>query len=156
MTIESERERSEIESPPSSSSPSPSLPSSSSSTSATSIATSPAHIRARLEEAVDHLSNGNPDAAVECCYEAVRWDLEARIELEGGQTHWEFYRRYRDSPASDLEELNTLRTITDAYERAVFDRRGNTTSDAERVLEQARHVCNVETEGSDRDRLAAE
>ncbi|MCU4741568.1 DUF4129 domain-containing protein [Natronoglomus mannanivorans] len=154
VTTGGEPEQPSLESPPSSSS---SAPSASASASA-STAPSPAHIRARLEEATDHLSDGAPDATVECCYEAVRWDLETRIdhESEGSQTHWEFYRRYRDHPVSDLEELDTLRTITDAYERAVFDRRGNTTSDAERVLEHARHVCSVEIEDSDRDQLAAE
>ncbi|WP_276253014.1 hypothetical protein [Halomontanus rarus] len=135
---------------------SPSSTSSDSTSTTAPISPSPARIRTRLEEATDHLTNGNPDTAVEYCYEAVRWDLEARIGFESGQTHWEFYRRYRDSSASGLEDLNTLRAITEGYERAVFDRQGNTTSDAERILEQAADLCRLEIEGTERAPLAAE
>ncbi|WP_255196484.1 DUF4129 domain-containing protein [Halorarius litoreus] len=76
----------------------------------------------------------NAGAAVERAYTTIRQRLHARGLGSDDATHWEFFR---SCDAAGLEHSDSLETLTSLYERAAFDRKGVSETDAERALEQA-------------------
>ncbi|MDQ2052621.1 hypothetical protein RBH26_19365 [Natronolimnohabitans sp. A-GB9] len=104
---------------------------------------SPDVARSRLSQAADQLSQGASDAAIQSSYAAVRGTLEDHVENAETLTHWEFYHRYRDTAGADVD---SLRAVTEQYERVTFGPEGATSGDAEATLEQARTLCGLESE----------
>ena len=94
--------------------------------------------------AADLLSSGQPDEAVTAAYAAVRRTLAAQVEDAERRTHWEFYAGYRGTGRE------TLRELTERYERAAFAPEGCSEGEASTVLERARELCGVD--GGERDR----
>lgn len=78
-----------------------------------------------LDSAASALDDGAFDAAVVTAYAAARDALSAPSEpgtATGGsvhRTHWEFYSACRDDGLSE-RRLESLETLTEAYERAAF------------------------------------
>jgi len=112
-----------------------------------------------LAEASDHLGAGRPDRAVQVGYAAVRDHLESGLGVSGPLTHWEFYRACRDATGEvggtdaggegDADDTGeTLRTVTEEYERAVYGIEDVPAETAQSVLVAARRLCGLETEGS--------
>lgn len=72
-----------------------------------------------LKLAQEQLSDDRPNVAIQLGYAAVRRRLERQFNVDTSTTPWEFYRACRqDNPESDV--LETLRQVTELYERAVF------------------------------------
>lgn len=85
-----------------------------------------------LGMAREQLAAGRPDTAVELAYTGFRRDLEHRAGIDDAATHWEFYHRYRQDGAEDVE---TLRRATELYERAVFASQSVSSDAVAEVLE---------------------
>lgn len=106
----------------------------------------PEPVEPLLSQASEYLSNDRPDEAVRLGYAAVRRAFQSRIEGSRALTHWEFYRRYRGNDT----ETDSLRSMTELYERASYGVDRVSETDAATVLEYARQLCELD-EGSDRD-----
>ncbi len=99
-----------------------------------------------LERAADQLAAGRPDDAARTSYAAVRRALASRIDGQDSLTHWEFYQTYRSADATESE---SLRAVTQGYERAVFDRDDVSKTESMYVLEAARRLCGLEESSDD-------
>lgn len=92
-----------------------------------------------LEAAQQLLQAGSASRAVEVGYRTIRSNLQGDGRSSGigsaADTYWEFYRAAKASLPDD--ETAALRTITEAYERAVFSSTGVERSTAEDALEAA-------------------
>ncbi|MDS0475726.1 DUF4129 domain-containing protein [Natrinema sp. 1APR25-10V2] len=99
-----------------------------------------------LDQARDQLAAGRPNGAARTGYAAVRRALASHVDARSALTHWEFYRTYRSDTADDAA---LLRDVTEAYERAAFDRDGVSADEAAHVLERARHLCDLEEPAAD-------
>lgn len=99
-----------------------------------------------LQHASEQLQDGRPDVAVQACYSAVRENLGSRFGTAGALTHWEFYQQYRGAAGSDTDDSSheTLREVTEEYERATFSREEISLDSAQRVFERARELCRVD------------
>lgn len=73
--------------------------------------------KAALEQARSLLSDGHPGDAVVVAYSTLRGELTEETTADASDTHWEFYRRCHAAESADME---SLRTVTEAYETAVF------------------------------------
>ncbi|WP_276253268.1 hypothetical protein [Halomontanus rarus] len=119
----------------------------------------PEPVEPLLSQAAASLSNDRPDEAVRLGYAAVRRAFQSRIEGSRALTHWEFYRRYRgdgaetnsDSDADADANTDSLRSMTELYERASYGVDRVSKTDAATVLEYARQLCELE-ESSGRGR----
>ncbi|WIV68856.1 hypothetical protein [Natrialbaceae archaeon AArc-T1-2] len=96
-------------------------------------------VNALLQHAQDQLANGNQDDAVRTGYAAVRQRIEARARLSRTLTHWELYREYCEASA-DTDETDSLRAVTEAYERAAFGPDSVPADVADDVLARARQL----------------
>lgn len=67
----------------------------------------------------EQLDDGRTDVAVRLCYAAMRTRLEAEMGAEQAQTPWEFYQAVT-ARSTDSDVVETLRSVTELYERAVF------------------------------------
>lgn len=72
-----------------------------------------------LDGARDCLEADQPARAAQLGYAAARAALEREYGGVPAQTHWEFYRQCRQA-AADSDRVETLRRVTEAYERAAF------------------------------------
>ena len=97
-----------------------------------------------LERARDAFVDGDLDTAVITTYVAVRRALSNTPDDER-QTHWEFYTECQ--PVLEQSDAETLRTLTEAYEQAMFSPYPVTTADAR----QAITVANTVMPGEDVD-----
>lgn len=70
-----------------------------------------------LQQARAELTAGRPDEAVRIAYVVVRSRLGRSVAETSSETHWEFYRRWRDDKEVDSAGLET---VTEAYEQAEF------------------------------------
>jgi len=73
--------------------------------------------RSPLTRARSELAAGRPDEAAKVAYAVVRSRLSRSSGDPSSETHWEFYRRWRDD--GRVDEGN-LRTVTESYETAAF------------------------------------
>ncbi|GAB6878827.1 hypothetical protein JCM17823_11010 [Halorubrum gandharaense] len=73
--------------------------------------------KASLAQARSLLSDGHPGDAVVVAYSTLRGELIEETSADASDTHWEFYRRCRSAETADSD---SLRTVTEAYETAVF------------------------------------
>jgi hypothetical protein len=86
-----------------------------------------------LTSAVDLLDSDRPEAAVRASYAALRRGLAGTDDSSRIQTHWEFYREYRER--LDAEAEAKLRAVTEAYERVAFAGESADTDMARDVIE---------------------
>ncbi|MFC4451589.1 hypothetical protein [Halorussus aquaticus] len=86
-----------------------------------------------LSLARQQLDRDDPDAAVNTAYAAVRRRLTTEFEDDRPVTHAELYARCRDAGLPD-DQLDALRRVTQAYERARFSSRGLSTETAAAAL----------------------
>lgn len=86
-----------------------------------------------LPLARQQLDRGDPDSAVNTAYAAVRRRLASDFDGDRTVTHAELYARCRDAGLPD-DQLDALRRVTQAYERARFSSRGLSTETAEAAL----------------------
>jgi hypothetical protein len=73
--------------------------------------------RSSLARARSELAAGRPDEAAKVAYAVVRSRLSRSSGDPPSETHWEFYRRWRDDEGVNS---GSLKTITEAYETAEF------------------------------------
>ncbi len=79
----------------------------------------------------------NTNAAVERAYAAARSRLQADGIATSDATHWEFYRACLEA---GIDRSEALETLTGLYERAAFDPRDVSESDAETAVERADEI----------------
>lgn len=87
-----------------------------------------------LRLASEQLADGRPEDATHTAYAAVRRDLRTRFDADGPLTHREFFARCRDAGLAD-GQLDALRRVLRAEERAQFASGGLPTDVAERAVE---------------------
>lgn len=101
-----------------------------------------------LAQASDQLGAGRPERAVQDSYAAVRAHLELTLGMGGPYTHWEFYEACRaadaDGRGGDDGVEDALRSLTEAFERAVYGVEGVSEETARDVLAAARELCGVD------------
>jgi hypothetical protein len=101
-----------------------------------------------LARASDQLGAGRPERAVQDSYAAVRAHLELTLGMGGPYTHWEFYEACRaadaDGRGGDDGVEDALRSLTEAFERAVYGVEGVSEETARDVLAAARELCGVD------------
>ena len=71
-----------------------------------------------VEDAVELLDAGRPEAAVRAGYATLRRTVAGDDNASRRQTHWEFYDH--QCQRLDAETARRLRTVTEAYERVTF------------------------------------
>ncbi len=98
-----------------------------------------------LSAARERLRRGDTDGAVRTAYAAVRRWGEDSLGVGTVGTHWEFYRAGRErAPAAERE---SLRDLTQVYERAAFDLRRIDEAEASDAVDAARRL--VESDDGD-------
>ncbi|MCU4974913.1 hypothetical protein OB955_19520 [Halobacteria archaeon AArc-m2/3/4] len=106
----------------------------------------PEPVEPLLSQAATALSEDRPEEAVRLGYAAVRREFQSRIEGSRSLTHWEFYRQYRGQES----ETDSLRSLTELYERASYGVDRVSDTDAATVLESARQLCEFDERSAQR------
>ncbi len=104
-------------------------------------------VESLLSAAGNQLSSGRPDIAVRNAYTAVRNTYEMETEQPDRNrslTHWEFHDRYQSTATDGPHNGETLRSLTEAYERAAFTSQSVSTPEAESALEAASVLCDLD------------
>ncbi|NEU58116.1 hypothetical protein [Halorussus sp. MSC15.2] len=91
------------------------------------------HRTVLLPLARQQLDRGDADSAVNTAYAAVRRRFASEFEDDRPVTHAELYARCRNAGLPD-DQLDALRRVTQAYERARFSSRGLSAETAEAAL----------------------
>ena len=99
-----------------------------------------------LEMARTFLDAGDVDRTVEVAYTAVR--RGATDHNVPGWTHWEFYRACQANGFAE-DDLETLRTLTERFERAAFSAKGSTAEDASQAVSEASEIVTAYDGGSE-------
>lgn len=107
---------------------------------------SPDAVESLFDQASEQLSRGQPDAAVQTGYAAVRRVLASQLDAPEALTHWEFYRTYRRTDAPDAE---LLYAVTEHYEHATFGYGGVSRDQAANSLTHARRLCGLDEQPED-------
>ena len=83
------------------------------------------------------LAAGEYDMAVTMAYESVSDELRATAGFQNGKTHWELLEWCEDS-ALGAGQVDTVRTVVEAYDRAAFSAEPMDRASAEAAVEHAR------------------
>ncbi|RLM42557.1 hypothetical protein DVK00_15955 [Haloarcula sp. Atlit-47R] len=83
------------------------------------------------------IAAGEYDLAVTMAYESVSDDLRATASLQNGKTHWELLEWCEDSALS-ADQVDTVRSVVAAYDRAAFSADSMDRASAEVAVERAR------------------
>lgn len=99
-------------------------------------------VDAEIDHAVELLEAGRHEAAVRAGYAAVR----RRLARDGDtiQTHWEFYEHKREQ--LDDDAANSLRDVTESYERVAFADESIDPSLARDVVDTVRTIAGDDAE----------
>lgn len=91
------------------------------------------------ERARDSLESENLTEAVRIAYAAGRTSMTERHDLDGSGTHWEFFRRCKATSINEGER-DSLKQLTEIYERAAFAPSEVTESTATEALDLAERL----------------
>lgn len=111
------------------------------------VESDPTVVASLFDHATDSLESGQPDAAVQAGYSAVRRQFTSTVEAGQALTHWEFYQAYMDAGVEHGEEDDSSREadalfdVTEAYERAAYSPGTVSIDDASRAVERAQQLC---------------
>lgn len=83
------------------------------------------------------LAAGEYDSAVKIAYESVSDELRAAAGFQNGKTHWELLEWCEDS-ALGADQVDSVRTVVEAYDRAAFTTDPMDRASAEAAVERAR------------------
>jgi hypothetical protein len=113
-----------------------------------------------LGHASEQLQAGQPDAAIQSCYAAVRHDIASRSDAARALTHWEFYREFHEAAeaesaesgssaeagsAGEASSTDALREVTEEYEHAAFSPEEVPPDSARRAIDRASRLCRVDS-----------
>ncbi|OYR56614.1 DUF4129 domain-containing protein [Halorubrum halodurans] len=104
--------------------------------------------RSPLSRARAELAAGRPDETARIVYAVVRSRLGRSAEDASSETHWEFYRRWRDDDEVDAAGLET---VTEAYERAEFAPHEVPSRTADDAVDAGDDVLDSRTPSADRE-----
>ncbi|MDQ2072319.1 hypothetical protein RBH20_07160 [Haloarcula sp. H-GB4] len=85
------------------------------------------------------LAAGKYDSAVTMAYESVADDIRAVADFQNSKTHWELLAWCEDS-ALDTDQVDAVRTVVEAYDRAAFSADQMDRASAEAAVEHAREL----------------
>lgn len=85
------------------------------------------------------LADGEYDTAVELAYDAIHSELTADRELRDNATHWELLEWCQERDF-DPEQVESIRTVVEAYDRVAFSADTLDRSSAKSAVEHARQV----------------